>query len=74
MSLKEGGIYMLNTIVNYISGIINVENEYMYLIILTILAYLTLKLIAFLMVKVYMHFNHNVRSNYLYNQKIYLFQ
>ena len=61
---------MLNTIVNYISGIINVENEYMYLIILTILAYLTLKLIAFLMVKVYMHFNHNVRSNYLYNQKI----
>jgi small-conductance mechanosensitive channel len=70
MSLKERGIYMLNTIVNYISGIINVENEYMYLIILTILAYLTLKLIAFLMVKVYMRFNHNVRSNYLYNQKI----
>ena len=37
MSLKERGIYMLNTIVNYISGIINVENEYMYLIILKVI-------------------------------------
>ena len=70
MSLKERGIYMLNTIVNYISGIINAKNEYMYLTILTLLAYITLKFLAFLIVKVYMHFNHDVRSNYLYNQKI----
>ena len=48
MSLKERGIYMLNTIVNYISGIINVKNEYMYLTILTLLAYITLKFLAFL--------------------------